>query len=459
MNSAPGVVSIAIIILCVSVCSLPEAQQKEKHLTKPFTLRKLGEGDKPVGLNHHITAKNATQPMTNGCQRATDIKRWSKGRFEFSSQMKECGENCMGDPQCAAHCMRKKDGYSKRCTRCMGQLVGCTVDKCLGVCMMGEGKDCKDCTRSQCDPLFAKCSGLPLSEITHSGAPPGSHSAKPKHNHGDHMSTKGHRRCHEVCSAAPASCQKKQDSLPSCRRCLRCIEHQERKSPRGDGDAAGCHITAWGNPHSEVAQGSDCSPNRQKIAVRCCEDGAKGATPSQCYRSSYSKAIKHCKAVSMRLCSKKELDSAQGTGCQFDEERVWTSDTDVAVVLEPGPVIPSPKSAKKSSPSPAGTRKATPKPGFSTGPVTNEDGVAKGKGEEKPPAPPPPPPPPITHSPFAKQSMTPHAFWHSPAFISVLCGIGLTLCGGAALVLWRLSQASGKVDDYSRISTNVRDID
>ena len=253
----------------------------------------------------------------------------------------------MGDEGCAAQCMRKHDGYSKPCAECMGGLVGCTVERCLGLCMLGQGKDCQDCTKTKCDPGFAQCAGLPLEQVTCPHCPPGLNGS-PKVSTGGQKTHSGHNSAEET----------------------------------------GCHNTAWGSQDSEVAQSTECTPDRRKIAVRCCVNHGKGATPSQCYRSSYSHAVKHCAAISMRLCTEQELPTARDTGCNFDEERVWTSDSQngpAELPLAPGPVIPQ-------------TRKPTPSPS---------------KSPTATPPPPPPPPPPatkasITQSPFSAASKRPH---------------------------------------------------
>jgi len=65
------------------------------------------------------------------------MRLWAKHRFTFVHDIKvrfvwsadtgnevvitsvgwwqECGESCMGDADCAAQCMHKKDGYSDSC--------------------------------------------------------------------------------------------------------------------------------------------------------------------------------------------------------------------------------------------------------------------------------------------------------------------------------------------------------
>lgn len=89
-----------------------------------------------------------------------------------------------------------------------------------------------------------------------------------------------------------------------------------------------CHITLAGRPSSLEALARfpvKCTPNHALAAVRCCSDTGPSMTPRGCYTANYESAKARCDEIDARLCGKDELDSARGTGCDFDNARVWTS--------------------------------------------------------------------------------------------------------------------------------------
>jgi len=89
-----------------------------------------------------------------------------------------------------------------------------------------------------------------------------------------------------------------------------------------------CHVTMAGRPSSIEALARypvKCTPDHAMAAVRCCSDTGPSMTPRGCYTASFESAKARCDEIDARLCAKDELDSARGTGCDFDAARVWTS--------------------------------------------------------------------------------------------------------------------------------------
>jgi len=232
----------------------------------------------------------------------------------------------------------------------------------------------------------------------------------------------------------------------------------------------------------------------------------------------------------MTLCNANALPSAMGTGCNFDEERVWTSSSPEdpdgraePLALEPGPVllnVPTAAPTQRVSDVPRykycghegetctcrgyvvyGRRYHHGKPGhgqretYARVKGSGDYKIKKAYGEisctndvfgdplqgwykqcfcktdlnvvptraptvsvKSPPSPPPPPPPPsLVKSPVTAAAGDHSKFYSSPAFISVLCGVGMTGLGGLALLAWRAYSGDGaKVGDtqYQRVNTD-----
>jgi len=367
------------------------------------------------------------------CHDADDLALWAKHRFRFVDDIKDCGESCLGDPECTAQCMHRKDGYSENCVVCMGQLAECTVNNCLGLCMLGQGPDCKQCTVDNCDHPFAVCSGLPDSEVRHPQAPPGEY--KPHHG-------------------------KTSNALPPTNDATGVVAAEEggthASNPGKHSRATTCHVTVWGKQSSEVAPLPECTSDDMKAGTRCCVDGGAPDTPTACLRAGYTAAVAQCETLGKRLCDQREIAGAEGTGCGFDDQRVWTSSQQAPptpaksqlLPIEPGPVITAGQEPVGPTPAPM-----TPPPA----PVT----------QASKPVPPktPPPPAPVAKSPAAVSAQaaqkatsatSDHQFWNGTAFIVIMVAIGVTLVSGFTLLVWRKFYADAKVTDsvyqYQRVN-------
>jgi len=226
----------------------------------------------------------------------------------------------------------------------------------------------------------------------------------------------------------------------------------------------------------------------------------------------------------MSLCSQNNLDSTIGTGCDFDEDRVWTDSTEAnpngekkaePLTLMPGPVIQTQAPTPPPTHDPDGykycahegetctcrghvvygKRYLHGKPGHGE---RETYAKIKGSGDYKlklsygeiactnnvfgdplygfykqcfcktdlkivPTATPtvaaPPPPkklPALVKSPVAAASGGHVKFYSSPAFISVMCAVGVTGLGGLVLLAWRAYTGdTAKVGDtrYQPVNT------
>lgn len=79
----------------------------------------------------------------------------------------DCGLSCLRScepDKCAVKCMIEKRGVplSETCSSCYGDIVLCTIDKCLERCISdAKAEDCKACqVEKRCQAAFNTCSGL-----------------------------------------------------------------------------------------------------------------------------------------------------------------------------------------------------------------------------------------------------------------------------------------------------------
>ncbi|GEM_PF-2186559 len=94
------------------------------------------------------------------CNNSADINAFATGDTE--SLMKDCAMSCIGkDSSCGAQCAQQKLGLSGPCSMCVGDLLSCTMSKCMFPCM-GGGDPCQDCIAEKCGSAFADCAGIEM---------------------------------------------------------------------------------------------------------------------------------------------------------------------------------------------------------------------------------------------------------------------------------------------------------
>merc|ERR1711920_1065227 len=95
------------------------------------------------------------------CHGEHDLGIWrSRGKSNFSPDLDSCGHECFGQSSCVADCMRKQAGYTAPCSKCFGEIAGCTFGHCSWQCAWGENPSCQQCAATNCNPAFTACSGL-----------------------------------------------------------------------------------------------------------------------------------------------------------------------------------------------------------------------------------------------------------------------------------------------------------
>lgn len=116
-------------------------------------------------------------PATDACQNEVDLgwlqadqKDAMTGRELAREAAGDCGLACLSEcapGDCAVKCMtnRKSVSLSKTCSSCYGDIVICTIDKCLTRCISDpQAPDCKACQEEKgCQAAFDACTG-PLGE-------------------------------------------------------------------------------------------------------------------------------------------------------------------------------------------------------------------------------------------------------------------------------------------------------
>lgn len=78
---------------------------------------------------------------------------------DYEDDMKSCGLRCLGTSGCVRDCMMEKEGYSKPCASCMGDVQGCTVFSCP-LCAIQSKEECNACVYKNCQQVFQDCTGF-----------------------------------------------------------------------------------------------------------------------------------------------------------------------------------------------------------------------------------------------------------------------------------------------------------
>lgn len=76
----------------------------------------------------------------------------------------KCGQDNLGAEPKTKDCIKAGTGLSDACVACFDGTVQCVVAKCFSECIAdANSQPCKDCRKTNCDPAFEACSGLPSS--------------------------------------------------------------------------------------------------------------------------------------------------------------------------------------------------------------------------------------------------------------------------------------------------------
>lgn len=108
-----------------------------------------------------LATVTASANAAAACGDAADQNVYNtKGKANFVTDMTTCGKKCFGAKSCVSTCMVGKEGYSKACADCFGELGACTEANCLAPCIAGPSPKCTTCQNAKCVPGFKTCSGL-----------------------------------------------------------------------------------------------------------------------------------------------------------------------------------------------------------------------------------------------------------------------------------------------------------
>ena len=73
-----------------------------------------------------------------------------------------CAMECMGggSPNCSSDCISANTGLSAGCSACFGEMIQCTIDKCMAQCVADPGSEpCAACQNEYCLWPFCDCAG------------------------------------------------------------------------------------------------------------------------------------------------------------------------------------------------------------------------------------------------------------------------------------------------------------
>lgn len=102
----------------------------------------------------------APDVVAGACNNAADIQAFATSSVE--DVMKNCAMGCIGKgAECGATCSQEKMGLSQPCSMCVGELLSCTMSKCMMNCISG-GQACTDCIADKCGSDFETCAGVAI---------------------------------------------------------------------------------------------------------------------------------------------------------------------------------------------------------------------------------------------------------------------------------------------------------
>merc|ERR1711998_612247 len=150
------------------------------------------------------------------------------------------------------------------------------------------------------------------------------------------------------CKGSASGCDSKD-------KCKRYAWDQKTKKCELFDTVVGCRMTLAGGRKDLNKHPPKCSPTSEKHSVRCCSKSGDprvmmdkyGCNPGR----TFSGAQKICSAKSLRLCTQAEIKAGktEGTGCGYDEHRVWTSSHASNPAPKPKPT-PKPRPAHSHNP-------------------------------------------------------------------------------------------------------------
>lgn len=88
-----------------------------------------------------------------------------EGTPDLSDKVSKCVMSCIMNPDvagCSKTCIQDATGLSSGCSQCFGDVVACTVKKCMMQCIDSGSPACADCREKNCGPAFEECAGVPM---------------------------------------------------------------------------------------------------------------------------------------------------------------------------------------------------------------------------------------------------------------------------------------------------------
>jgi len=83
---------------------------------------------------------------------------------DMGKKVGDCVMGCIGQGvPCWSKCVQDSTGLSAGCSTCFGEVIQCTVDKCMIQCIVPDSPGCADCRAKNCGPSFEACAGVPMS--------------------------------------------------------------------------------------------------------------------------------------------------------------------------------------------------------------------------------------------------------------------------------------------------------
>ena len=99
------------------------------------------------------------------CDNPTDLQTLGAVEGTLKDTIAGCAMSCIGQGvPCMADCVKDGTGLSDGCSNCFGEVIDCTISKCMFQCMDSSSPACAECQEQHCAAAFTDCAGIPMTQ-------------------------------------------------------------------------------------------------------------------------------------------------------------------------------------------------------------------------------------------------------------------------------------------------------
>jgi hypothetical protein len=123
-----------------------------------------GTGGSGTGGAAGSSSGGSAGAATGACTNSADDAIVNDTSKDVDGTTSTCGQSNIGNHAATKDCIIQGTGLSDGCAECYANVVDCVVANCITECLADpNGQPCSDCRKTNCDPAFETCSGIPSS--------------------------------------------------------------------------------------------------------------------------------------------------------------------------------------------------------------------------------------------------------------------------------------------------------